>query len=182
MGFFSSLLGSIAPIAGALLGVPQAPRPVAAAPAPLAVIPVAATSIAPTVARTVLQSVATGAETAVATRGGGIQAADRAALARVIGPTREATGGGKNRVQTEVLTIAPNGTIVNAQILEGRPWLMRKDFVIMKRVLRTLSAGNKRVPRKVTRSRQQAEELAMVKGIVKGLIGSRPNVQVIDTD
>lgn len=176
MGFFSNLLSTIAPIASSFLGIPQA-----AAPMPvrtqLAVIPPAATLARPPTPDVITTALATTGPGAISTP------ADRAAIGRVLGSgTRAALGGSKNRIQTEILTINPAGQVIGREVRDGRPWLMRTDFVVMKRVLRTLSAGNKRVPRKVTRSRQQAEELAMVKGLVKGLISGKQGITVIDTD
>jgi len=83
-----------------------------------------------------------------------------------------ATGRLKNIVMTTVETIAPDGTIVDSEVLKGSPWLMRSDFVIMKRVLRTITAGEKRIPRKSVKSRKAEKELALMSGVVKGLLAS----------
>lgn len=173
MGFFSSLLSSIAPIAGALLGVSPAK---AAAPPP---------QQAPK--QNILKGIAPPAPAQAAVQLPFVTALPTKTRGVPTGRLPEARGGMKNRVETRVITIAPDGGIVDTVILEGAPWLMRKDFVIMKRVIRTLSRGEKRIPRKTTRSTKDAEELALMKGLVKGLIasgghhGHGQGVTIVDT-
>ncbi len=173
MGFFSSLLKTVAPIASAFLGIPQAAPAAAPVAAPVAKAPT----------QNILKGIAPPAP---------VQALATIPLGQPVRvPLRElapgARGGQKNRIETRVLTISPDGVVVDTKILEGAPWLMRKDFVIMKRVIRTLTKGEKRVPRKRTRSTKDAEELALMKGLVKGLIasgghhGHGTGVTVVDT-
>ena len=95
------------------------------------------------------------------------------------------TGMLKNVTQTIVQTIAPDGKLVRQEILEGTPWLMRKDFVIMKRVLRTLASGDKRVPRKTSRSPKKDKALAKAQGFMEAIISGRgglPQITNIDND
>jgi len=167
MGFFGDLLSFAAPIASTLLGIPQAAAKLPAT----AVTQTAKPAIAqlPTMASLKLR------EMSVVDPGA------------VPGGAPRAEGGSKNRTETRVLTIAPNGNIIEIKILEGSPWLMRKDFVIMKRVIRTLSRGEKRIPKKRTRNVKDQEELALMKGLVKGLIasgghhGAGHGVTIVDT-
>jgi len=92
----------------------------------------------------------------------------------------------KNMVRTLVQTIAPDGTIIREVILEGRPFLMRKDFVTLKRTLKLISAAEKRIPRARRRGQKDRDELNELQGLVRGLIaGDNPTARaltVIDTD
>ncbi len=95
------------------------------------------------------------------------------------------TGRMKNVVQTIVQTIAPDGKLVRQETLEGAPWLMRKDFVVMKRVLRTLAAGEKRVPRKSTGTPGKDKALAKAQGMLQAFMAlgaGRPQIVNVDND
>jgi len=105
------------------------------------------------------------------------------ALVRALAPAAvkigTPTGRMKNFVRTVVQTIAPDGALVNQEVLEGSPWLMRKDFVVMKRVLRTLASGDKKVPRKTTRSPKKDKALAEAQGFMKAMVSLRSGVPLI---
>ena len=179
MGFFSSLLKTIAPIASAVLGI--APTPAAAPAQQQAPKQNILKGIAPPAP---VQAIATIPQLGIS---GGLTAKTEVPISQLIAGPPRAMGGMKNRIETRVLTVAPNGTVLNVKVLDGAPWLMRKDFVIMKRVIRTLSRGEKRIPRKRTKSAKEAEELALMKGLVKGLIasgghhGHGQGVTIVDT-
>lgn len=53
-----------------------------------------------------------------------------------------------SRTFTMVITVDPEGNIIRRKTLKGSPWLMRRDFMTMKRVLKTIAKGNSRVPRR----------------------------------
>jgi len=76
----------------------------------------------------------------------------------------------KNEVRTIVETLNPANQVIRREILAGRPWLMRTDFVVMKRVLRTLDTGNEKVPRKTTKSPKKDKDLAKALGMIQGMI------------
>lgn len=90
----------------------------------------------------------------------------------------------KNMVQTVVQTIAPDGTVIREVVLEGRPFLMRKDFVILKRTLKMIAIADKRVPRARRRGLKERDELNELQGLVKGLIagGDRTAARLINID
>jgi len=174
MGFLSSLLGIAAPIAGALVGLPPAP---AAAPV-AAPLPVATNNPLIT------------AFNAAGTKPSIIDAAVPTARTSIVsGPLTSADlvraqGGMKNRVRTVVQTIAPNGTIVNQEFLEGRPFLMNKEIVMLKRTLKLIGKADKRIPRARSRGGKQKQEIAKLKGFIDGATHARamlPITQVIDT-
>jgi len=85
----------------------------------------------------------------------------------------------KNFVRTIVQTIDPSGKVVRQETLDGAPWLMRKDFVVMKRVLRTLESGEKKVPRRTSKSPKKDKDLATALGMLKGLMASGRGVPLI---
>ena len=112
-----------------------------------------------------------------------------AAITKVLAPSQitvgQPTGSMKNIVRTIVQTINPAGKIVNQDILEGSPWLMRKDFVVMKRVLRTLASGNEKVPRKTSRTPGKDKDLAKAQGMIQAFMSlgaGRPLIANIDND
>lgn len=174
MGFFSDLLTTGAGLAGAFLGIPAAKTAVQTVTAP--------SKIAQTVPQTTLATIPT-----AGIFGTSLSTKTEVPISQLIAGPPAALGGSKNRLETRVLTVAPNGTVINVKVLDGAPWLMRKDFIIMKRVIRTLTRGEKRVPRKRTKSTKDAEELALMKGLVKGLIasgghhGHGQGVTIVDT-
>jgi len=173
MGFFSSLLEIVAPVVGAIIGVPAAPIAAPAVTAPALPTTNIAKGLTPPAPAMTVATLPSAKLTEVP-------------ISQLISPP-VARGGTKNRIETRILTIMPNGTVINVKVLDGAPWLMRKDFIIMKRVIRTLSRGEKRIPKKRTRSTKDAEELALMKGLVKGLIASGGHhghgggVTVVDT-
>jgi len=57
----------------------------------------------------------------------------------------------KNRVQTIIQTIAPNGKVIKQRIERGRPFLMNRDIVTAKRVFRTVAKVSGRLPRKTVK-------------------------------
>ncbi len=153
MGFFSTLLSAAAPILGTILGAPAAPAPaarvVAAATVPTPVQP------RQQILATVPQPTTIGAARAAGVVSPGLAAGiTAAALAR---------GGMKNRLQTIVQTIAPDGTILESIVREGQPFLMRSDFVIAKRVRKLITkAKNKIAPSK----REESEQTKLMKAVV----------------
>jgi len=153
MGFFSALVG----VARTVLGV-AAPiaAPVARAAAPVAA-PVMRALAAPSVRAVGLAAVGgalgTGAVMALAP---GAQAA----------PSLVALAGDramKNRISTVVQTIAPDGTIIESKVLEGAPFLMKKDFVTAKRVRKLISKAKTKI---VPTPRQESEQSKLMKAVV----------------
>jgi len=55
---------------------------------------------------------------------------------------------GKNRVQTTIQTINPQGQVIRQQVVQGRPFLMQKDFTIAKRVIKLAAQAAARIPKK----------------------------------
>lgn len=155
MGFFSSLIG----IGRTLLGV-AAPI---AAPVRAAAIP-AATAVGRAL-------VSPGARTAgLAAVGGALGTAGVMALAPAAAPGVVPSPVGvavpglmKNRISTVVQTIAPDGRVIESKVLEGAPFLMKKDFVTAKRVRKLISkAKNKIVPTR----REESEQSKLMKAVV----------------
>ncbi len=103
-----------------------------------------------------------------------------------VGATRaRARGGMKNRRDTIVRTIAPDGTVLDREFLEGAPFLMNKDIVQLKRTIALIQKADERLPRPRQRGIAQGKELAKLKGQLQGLLAvasaSGRAVQVIDT-
>jgi len=152
MGFFSTLLTTLAPIAAAAVGIPQATA------APSARVVAAAVVPTPITAATVIAA-ATPITTVGQARAAGVGGAVTAGLS----VAARARGGMKNRLQTIVQTIAPDGTILESEVREGQPFLMRSDFVIAKRVRKLITkAKNKIAPSK----REESEQTKLMKAVV----------------
>jgi len=156
MGFLSSLLGVAAPLAGAFLGV--TPTPAAAAPAPVAPAPKQLQLAQIPQKPSVLDLAEPIAKTSFV--GGPLTSEDL---------VRARPGTSKNRVRTIVQSIAPNGSIVSQEFLEGRPFLMNKDIVQMKRTIALIGDADERLPRPRQRGVKQGKENAKLKGILEGL-------------
>lgn len=166
MGFLTSLLRIAAPIAGAFLGV-QAAAP-AAAPAQVTgpTIPAGTTPTAKTAVRsrpgllTQLGQAVTGGATSIALPGTAIGAAVEQA---VVSPAGLGCPTGKNRIRTIVQTILPNGQVCEQKVLEGRPFLMRKDFVTAKRVRKLIQGAKTKI---IPTRREESEQTKLVKAVV----------------
>jgi len=138
MGFFSELLGVVAPIAGAFLGVPQAPAavaPTALVPAPLA-----------------LAATPTPAGLAVlAAKGGGgtisLEEARRAAQTGVLGAPS-----GRMRKRTIVETFDPvTQKIFKIQRFAGGVAVRSSDVAAARRVFRQIRKLDSKLPRKTVK-------------------------------
>ncbi len=135
MGFFSNLIKGVGGIARSFLGIPSAPVVQAVAPV-LARRPLAlAAAIAPSVVGGTLAPL--GRSTVIDTRSVADQAFSRegrAAQARFRG------GNGNTFRQTLVQTRdRATGDVLATEVLEGAPFIMRRDIQIAKRVIRTAS-------------------------------------------
>ena len=104
-----------------------------------------------------------------------VQSPQEIARAAAAGGALQPTGMMKNMVQTIVQTIAPNGAIVRATILKGRPYLMNSDFVVLKRTLKLIGIAEERVPRPRTRGQKAAKQQAHTKGILEGMAAASGN-------
>lgn len=169
MGFLSSLLAFAAPIAGAVLGVPAA-VPAAAAPTPT---PAAPAGIKPSIIdlAEIKKPTAFGVKGTIQDE---LAVGERRRLALLTG---------RNRVTTIVQTRAPDGTLLDQETLEGRPFLMNKDIVQLKRTLKLIGKAERRVPRARSRGQAEKEENAKLRGLIEGMIAGaqQKSIQVIDT-
>jgi len=165
MSFVGNLLRAIAPAAGAIVGsffgAPSAPAP---APQQLALTggttPTAKTQVARTPG--LLASIGGAVAGGVPIIGGPLTATGQAVEAAVVSgavgcPT------GKNRIRTVVQTILPNGQVCEQKVLEGRPFLMRKDFVTAKRVRKLIQAAKTKI---IPTRREESEQTKLVKAVV----------------
>jgi len=128
MGFFSSLVTTLAPIAAGFLGVPAPPTVQAAV----------AQAAAPTVLPTLGQAVALGA----------------AAIQPVLAPLTAVgdRGTGALRRRTIVETFNPTtGGVFKREILKGAPAVMQSDVAAANRLNRQLRRLNKKQPKKLVR-------------------------------
>jgi len=91
------------------------------------------------------------------------------------------TGMQKNMVRTIVQTVAPNGKIVRATVLKGRPYLMNSDFVVLKRTLKLIGIAEERVPRPRTRGQKAAKDQAHTRGMLEGLVAAGNPTQALLT-
>jgi len=82
------------------------------------------------------------------------------------------TGFMKNITRTTVQTIAPDGSIVRTTVMKGSPYLMRSDFVILKRTLALIADAEERVPRPRTRGQKAAKEQAHTQGLLEGIVAA----------
>lgn len=121
-GFFSSLLGVVGQVAGAVLGVPQAAPVIRKAPA-------AKIAAARAVALPEL------AERRLAALPGQIAPAG----ARIVG------------TQTIVQSLDAMGNVVKQKTLEGSPFLMNKDILAAKRVFKLSGKLAARLPKKTVK-------------------------------
>lgn len=137
MGFFSSLIQLAAPIAGAVLGIPQVAGAVAPtsglATTAIAAAQVAASQIGVPVAQTALPALTP--LTAVGDRGTG--ALRRRTIVETFNPT---TGG-----------------IFKREILPGAPAVMQSDVAAANRLNRQLRRLNKKQPKKLVKQSQIAQ-------------------------
>lgn len=165
MGFFSSLLKIAAPIVSGFLGGGAVAL---AAPAVVAASSTAPPAVAPSAKQTssTLAMVARGIAGPIS---GGLLAAP-AALATAAEAARITAGqavvpcpSGKNRIQTIVQTILPNGQVCEQVVLEGRPFLMRKDFVTAKRVRKLISKAKTKI---IPTRREESEQTKLIKAVV----------------
>jgi len=139
MGFLSSLTGFVS-----ALGQVAAPL-ITAAISPTAAIAagVVATAAPPATPKAIAAAVAAQARAVVPTVAGlPALAAPRA----IVGAP-----GLKNVVTTTVRTTDPAGNTVGIEVLEGRPFLMRKDFVTAKRVIKALRKAAARIPKQAVK-------------------------------
>ncbi len=146
MGFLSSLIkiGKAAlPIAAGIVGgealagaVTEAVDP-GASPKTKA----AQTALATRAVSTAQGLVPAGAAAAVAAAGGRRVRITAAGLA----------GAGKNFVVTTVDTFNPQGVVVKTEQISGAPFLMRRDFVIAKRVIKALRKAQAKIPKQAVR-------------------------------
>jgi len=166
MGFLSSLLQIAAPIAGAFLGVQAAapapaPAQIAAPGIPAGVTPTAKTAVQQTPSfLTGIGQAITGGAPSIVGPGTALGAAVQQA---VVSPQAVGCPTGKNRIRTIVQTILPNGQVCEQKILEGRPFLMRKDFVTAKRVRKLIQAAKTKI---IPTRREESEQTKLVKAVV----------------
>jgi len=78
----------------------------------------------------------------------------------------------KNITRTTVQTIAPDGRVVRSTVLKGSPFLMRTDFVILKRTLKLIGIAEERVPRPRTRGQKAAKKQAHTQGLIEGIVSA----------
>ncbi len=65
-------------------------------------------------------------------------------------------GGMKNVVTTIIQTRDPSGRVIKTETRKGRPFLMKQDLVIAKRVFKTVRKAGEKLPKKTVRpSRSQ---------------------------
>lgn len=165
MGFFSSLLRIASPIISGFLGgaTTQAllPAPAAAAPAPITGSSTAPPAVIPSAKQTAAQQSAAARGRGLAFRG------RRAAEARAEVAPREvdlvACPTNKNVIRTIVQTILPDGTVCKEEVLQGRPFLMRKDFVTAKRVRKLISKAKTKI---IPTRREESEQTKLIKAVV----------------
>jgi len=169
MGFFDKALGAlVGAAAGFAVGGPGgaiAGGLGSLAPSPAAAAPVVATGIAAGVASAITPALRQ-------------STAELAAIQAVATPGA-ATGFQKNITRTMVQTIAPNGTVVRSTILKGSPYLMRSDFVILKRTLGLIQDAEQLIPRPRTRGQKAAKEQAHTKGMLEGLVAASSPTQAL---
>ena len=72
-------------------------------------------------------------------------------------------GGSKNRIMTIVQTMDADGNVLCEEELEGRPFLMRKDFVIAKRVRKLITKAKSKI---APARREESDQTKLVKAIV----------------
>lgn len=130
MGFFSDILTFAAPIAGAFLGVPQAPA--AAAPAPARIS-------APQQPAALLAKVAPGGRPLISPE----------QAQQVLGAS------GRLRRRTTTETFDPvTGVVTKTETFAGGVAVRQSDVVAARRVFRQIAAINKRIPRKTVKESQ----------------------------
>jgi len=93
-------------------------------------------------------------------------------LAAIAATTGGPTGFMKNITRTTVQTIDPSGKVVRSTVLKGSPYLMRSDFVILKRTLALIADAEERVPRPRTRGQKAKLDQAHTKGLLEGLVSA----------
>lgn len=138
MGFFTSLAKIITPlaqIAAPLIGTALTGG------IPGAVAAGAAAAAAPAATPKQIAAAVTAAQAGVIAP----VVAGRAIVPTVAGIV--AVPGMRNVVTTTVRTTDPAGNTVGIEVLEGRPFLMRKDFVTAKRVIKALRKAAARIPK-----------------------------------
>lgn len=165
MGFFSSILGGAARLAGRFFGVGAAPAATRAVTPFIARPGAAALGRTPSLAGRVVRGVG-----AAAVAGGAFAAGDVALSALLDGPGDGAVVGGAavgagcpggatgNIVTTLVVTRNAMGDIICTRRLRGSPHLMNSDLIVAKRVRRVASSlAQKLVPK--TRKQSKAARL-----------------------
>lgn len=164
MGFFSSILGTAARVAGTFLGVTPAAAPV----------------VAPIVSRGPRAISALGAVGGLAAAGTGFVnpltgLPDAAAIARATAIAAQRSGGGalsiggngREVTTTVVTTVDAAGTVLRTKVLKGSPFLMNRDLAIARRVDRVLgkaarkNAARRRGPSKRTQILDAIEQKAL---------------------
>jgi len=180
MGFFSSLLGAVLPVAGGLLGLPALTTPTVApavAPAIVAAAPGAMSLIVPGTTAAPVASSAVAApgfvSSAVSTISGvlldplGVPKAIANAIDTAFSsgaPEKAArsaiAAGGNGQVHrvTIVLTIDNRtGALVNRIVLQGAPFLMNQQVSQLKRTVKLIGKANQKIPRRVVKESLTSE-------------------------
>jgi len=154
MGFMDTLGGlftTIAPIAAGLIGGPAL--------------------------STAVSALSTGDAAIVQRQAGATAAALGLTPAQIAANVAAAGAGGvgmKNRIQTVVQTLSPAGLVLKEKILSGAPFLMRKDFVALKRTMKLIRVASRRLGtgKRMTKAQQEHAERD---GLIKGLLAAGDN-------
>jgi len=99
-------------------------------------------------------------------------------------PLMIATGGMKNKIMTVVQTINPAGVVIRTKVLDGAPFLMRKDFVALKRTQKLIRMAARRLGgRKLSkRDLDHAEQDGLIKGLLAAGDKTSTALAIIDPD
>ncbi len=83
-------------------------------------------------------------------------------------PAMIAAAGLKNRIMTVVQTISPAGVVIRSKTLEGAPFLMRKDFVTLKRTQKLIRVAARRLGSRGSSKKDldHAEQDGLIKGLL----------------
>jgi len=93
--------------------------------------------------------------------------------------------GMKNVTQTIVQTLNPAGQLIRQVILRGRPFLMRRDFVNLKRTMKLIRQANARLGGRraaTKKQKEEAEQLGLLKGLAVAGNETATALAVLDSD